>query len=114
MKEGADITIKCQPNVASRSNTIWFRVLDNAGMEFIATFDFRGNKKPAPTSSTIQFNSSRITSDFLTLKSFKKGDSGVYSCAVYENFMLKFGAVNRVVAGELARDSTRPPQVVHF
>lgn len=114
MREGDDIQIKCQPEVPNKSNTIWFRVLDNAGMEFIATFDFRGEKKKTPVNPTIQFDSSRITSDILTLKSFKKADSGAYGCAVYESYMLKFGKVQRLVAGELGHDSTRSLQGAQF
>lgn len=106
MKEGDDVPIKCQAEEPNRSSTIWFRVLDNAGMEFIATFDFRGERKKTPAHSSMQLDLSRIKSNILILKSFKKEDSGVYGCAVYENYMLKFGKVNRILTGELARDLT--------
>lgn len=106
VKVGADALIKCKP-AESSSSTIWFRVRDNAAMEFIATFNFKGESKRNSTSTTLQLDSSKITTDILKLKSFKKEDSGLYCCATYQNYLLVFGQVTELVAGELIPDLIR-------
>lgn len=71
-------------------------------MEFIATFDLRGVQKPSSLSSTVQFDSSKIeNSNILILKSVKKEDSGVYSCAVIQGNAPVFGPMTKLVVGEL-------------
>lgn len=109
-KEGADIPIKCKPAESNRPSTIWFRVRDNAGMEFIASFGINGETKKLSTSTTVQWDSSKIGSDTLILKSFKREDSGLYSCAVNKGNSLVFGETTRLVAGELYPDLIRSPQ----
>lgn len=102
MKEGNNVEIKCKPGVSNRPRTIWFRVRDNAGMEFMATYDLNGNQKKK--SSTLQLDSSKITRDILILESFKREDSGFYCCAVIQGYSLEFGQVTQLVAGELNQD----------
>lgn len=97
--------IKCQLTESSRSTTIWFRALDNAGMEFIGAFDLNGNPKPTDVRPTSEFDYSKIRKDIVTLKSFnKEKDSGQYSCATYKGPALVFGKVMRLVGGELCPD----------
>lgn len=105
MKEGAPVEIKCQPPDSSSVSTIWFRALDNAGMEFIASFDLNRIAKRTDMRPTSEFDDSKIKKDILILKSFnKEKDSGQYCCAIYKGPALIFGKVTRLVGGELSPD----------
>lgn len=102
VKEGQSIDIKCRPSETG-SMIIWFRVLDNSGMEFIASFSSAGVKKANTKSPSSTFTETKIDQNILTLQSFKEAvDSGVYSCAtLYRGTELRFGKVTRLVRGEL-------------
>ncbi|XP_075870595.1 T-cell surface glycoprotein CD8 alpha chain isoform X2 [Nelusetta ayraudi] len=103
VKEGMPVEIKCQPPGSISLSTIWFRALDNAGMEFIAAFDLNRNAKTTDWRPTSEFDHSNIKKDILILKSFnKKKDSGQYSCAIYKGPALIFGKVTRLVGETIA------------
>lgn len=104
VEEGGSAEIKCQLTESNRPTTIWFRALDNAGMEFIDAFDLNGNSKTTGV-KTPKFDYSKIRTDIMTLKSFnKERDSGQYGCATYKGPVLVFGKVTRLVGGELGPD----------
>ncbi|XP_076604878.1 T-cell surface glycoprotein CD8 alpha chain [Chaetodon auriga] len=98
VKEGNEVEIQCQPSEVG-SMVVWFRVLDNSGMEFIASFSNNGVLKSPSSSFPSNFKTSRIAQNILILKSFNKiKDSGVYSCAaLYKGTELRFGTVTRLL-----------------
>lgn len=74
---------------------IWFRVLDKSEMEFISSVSTSG----APKSSAPNFDQFFRQSEYhtLTLKSFKREDSGIYSCAsLVGGKKLEFGEVTKL------------------
>lgn len=98
--EGESVEIKCKPPEEFYSTLIWFRVLDNSGMEFIASFS-RGGSLKAPKALPPAFNMDKISKDILKLNSFSKArDSGTYICASIQNNAVKFGEVTQVRGGE--------------
>ncbi|XP_029006064.1 T-cell surface glycoprotein CD8 alpha chain [Betta splendens] len=93
VNQGDSHRIECRPSEIG-TIIIWFRVLDNVGMEFIASYTNNGMLK----SKGIQNPRLQISDDVLTLTSFTKfEDSGVYSCASIKGNELKFGKVKRLV-----------------
>lgn len=102
LKEGDSVDIECQLNETG-SLTIWFRVLDKAGLEFIASFsnNVHKNTESKPSSS---FTYGKIRSHKVTLASFsRERDSGLYSCAaLIKGKELKFGTLSRLFGGESA------------
>ncbi|XP_070815384.1 T-cell surface glycoprotein CD8 alpha chain [Chaetodon trifascialis] len=102
VQEDKSVEIHCQPSPPG-SMVVWFRVLDNSGMEFIASFSNNGIQKTASSSFSTFFTTSKITQNILILKSFKKNrDSGIYSCAaLYKGTELKFGAVTRLLGDKI-------------
>ncbi|KAM7422114.1 hypothetical protein PAMA_010269 [Pampus argenteus] len=104
-KDGDHVDIKC----AAVSSTIilWFRILDTSGVEFIASFSRNGLLK---SGISADFTHSKMSESILTLKSFKAGDSGAYSCAAFKNNELIFGEVTRLV-GEKAKTVTKAPPI---
>lgn len=99
VKDGNPADIKCKPELGTM--VIWFRVLDNSGMEFIASFTNAVMlKSSTSTSFTSTYSDSKMSSHTLTVKSFNKAtDSGVYSCASLVNGReLKFGQATRLAA----------------
>ncbi|XP_036956520.1 T-cell surface glycoprotein CD8 alpha chain isoform X1 [Acanthopagrus latus] len=109
VKEGQSIDIKCRPSETG-SMIIWFRVLDNSGMEFIASFSSAGVKKANTKSPSSTFTETKIDQNILTLQSFKEAvDSGVYSCAtLYRGTELRFGKVTRLVREKVAQPTSTP------
>ncbi|XP_030275953.1 T-cell surface glycoprotein CD8 alpha chain isoform X2 [Sparus aurata] len=109
VKEGDNTEIKCRPSEPG-SMIIWFRVRDKSGMEFIASFNSAGMRKPNTKSPSSTFIDSKIGQNILILQSFKEAvDSGVYSCAtLYKGTELRFGEVTRLV-GEKAAQTTSTP-----
>ena len=100
-REGQPVEIQCRPSEMG-TMVIWFRVLDTSGMEFIASFSTTGIlKSPTEASFPAAFSHSKIKDDILILKSFKKADSGVYSCAsLFRGNELRFGTATRLEEGE--------------
>lgn len=94
--------IECQPSEAG-SLTIWFRVLDNAGMEFIASFS-NGVKKDTEGNPSSTFSYGKIKSHKVTLVAFsRERDSGLYGCSsLIKGKELRFGPLTRLFGGEFA------------
>ncbi|XP_036444852.1 T-cell surface glycoprotein CD8 alpha chain isoform X4 [Colossoma macropomum] len=91
MKEGEDKDIPCDPK--SSGTVWWFRLINNAQLEFIASFSSSGDKKVGDLGSKFDHQKMK-SSKILTLKGFKKEtDSGSYSCATINNNKLLFGSV---------------------
>lgn len=107
MKEGVQVDIHCKPSQAGPM-TVWFRVRDKSGMEFIASFS-NGLKKDTENTPSSEFIYGKVNKDILTLKSFQREtDSGLYSCAsLYKGRELSFGSVTRLRGGE-SSDFTLP------
>ncbi|XP_040015052.1 T-cell surface glycoprotein CD8 alpha chain isoform X2 [Xiphias gladius] len=107
VNEGDSFEISCRPDDPS-SMVIWFRVLDKAGMEFIASFDRFGkskSQKPLPAA----FSSSDVAKGVLRLNSFRGADdSGIYSCASIRNNQLKFGEVTRLTGVKVKVTTSAP------
>lgn len=110
VREGQNADITCNPKEKG-SISIWFRVLDKSGMEFIASYGQNGLKKTQTTPPSSSFSEAKILSNTLVLKSFKKDkDSGIYSCAsLYQGKELKFGEVTRLVGEEVKPVTTTKP-----
>lgn len=100
IKQGVSAEIVCHPPETG-TMTIWFRILDKAGMEFIASFS-NGLKKDTERSPSSSFTFSKISKHIVTLQSFDRNkDSGLYSCAsLVKGKELVFGEVTRLVGGE--------------
>lgn len=109
MKEGAQVDIQCQPSQTG-SMTVWFRLLDNLEMEFIASFS-NGLKKETDSKPSSVFTHGKIKKDILTLKSFRRDyDSGLYACAtLFRGKELRFGPVTQLRGGEFSDFS--PPKI---
>ncbi|XP_013872515.1 T-cell surface glycoprotein CD8 alpha chain isoform X2 [Austrofundulus limnaeus] len=107
-KEGKDVSIQCTPKKDGASMVIWFRVLDKSGMEFIASVALSGQLKKSAHYFDQIF---RLTeSHTLTLKSFKREDSGIYSCAcLVGGNRLEFGAVTKLELEEEIKKATEAP-----
>uniref|UniRef100_UPI003AAF9445 T-cell surface glycoprotein CD8 alpha chain n=1 Tax=Centroberyx gerrardi TaxID=166262 RepID=UPI003AAF9445 len=104
-KEQTPVEIKCVPS-SRGSLVIWFRVVDNKAMEYIASFS-NGFIKQQSSSYKSIFAEEKISQDILLLKSFNKiRDSGIYSCASLTQNKLFFGEVTRLV-GQVATEA--PP-----
>lgn len=111
--------IECQPNETG-TLTIWFRVLDNAGMEFIASFS-NGVKKDTESNPSSTFTYGKIRSHKVTLVEFsRERDSGLYGCSsLIKGKELRFGPLTRLFGGEFAdsglggdtREASEPTQV---
>ncbi|XP_024284270.1 T-cell surface glycoprotein CD8 alpha chain [Oncorhynchus tshawytscha] len=95
--DGERVEITCAPVSKTKSNmVIWFRVQDNAGMEFIASFSTKDGMKKTYFNNEV-FSEEQIKKNILILKAFKKArDSGVYSCASINGNALVFGEVTRL------------------
>ncbi|XP_038552330.1 T-cell surface glycoprotein CD8 alpha chain [Micropterus salmoides] len=108
IKEGDPVDISCKPGEMG-TMIIWFRVLDNSGMEFIASFSTSGMLKKSTDSFSNMFMDSKMKQNILTLKSFNKArDSGIYSCGLlHKGTELKFGEVTRLVGVEVPAEATR-------
>ncbi|XP_055726152.1 T-cell surface glycoprotein CD8 alpha chain [Salvelinus fontinalis] len=96
--DGERVEITCAPVSKTKSNmVIWFRVQDNAGMEFIASFSTKDGMKKTDFNNEV-FSEEQINKNILILKAFKNArDSGVYSCASINGNALVFGEVTRLV-----------------
>uniref|UniRef100_A0A667WKX2 Ig-like domain-containing protein n=1 Tax=Myripristis murdjan TaxID=586833 RepID=A0A667WKX2_9TELE len=107
--KGSSVTITCKPS-APGSLLMWFRAVDNKGLEFILTVNSKGEVKGRSDSISI-FSEHKITENILELKSFEASrDSGMYSCASLNSNKLSFGPVTRLV-GETVKATTRAPIV---
>ncbi|XP_078139513.1 uncharacterized protein LOC139926938 [Centroberyx gerrardi] len=107
-KEQTPVEIKCVPSSRS-SLVIWFRVVDNKAMEYIASFS-NGFIKQQSSSYKSIFAEEKISQDILLLKSFNKiRDSGIYSCASLTQNKLFFGEVTRLVGQETKVATEAPP-----
>ncbi|XP_067360163.1 T-cell surface glycoprotein CD8 alpha chain [Channa argus] len=103
VKEGQQIEIYCKPK--SCNIAIWFRVLDNSEMEFIA-YVSNGVVVKGPRNI---YSGSKLQDDILTLKSFNKAtDSGIYSCVCIKSNELKFGNTTRLVEASNAVNVPAP------
>ncbi|XP_022600649.1 T-cell surface glycoprotein CD8 alpha chain [Seriola dumerili] len=106
-KDGDEVEIKCAPTQTS-SMVMWFRVLDNSDMDYIASFDINGNLKSGTSLKTV-FNNNNMKKNILTLKSFSKSrDSGLYCCATLVKNVLVFGETTRLSGVEVP---TRPQDI---
>nr|XP_061814142.1 T-cell surface glycoprotein CD8 alpha chain-like [Nerophis lumbriciformis] len=100
-KEGQKVEIHCKPSEVG-SMIMWFRALDNSGMEFLASFSNNGMQKSHSDSFSSTFNDLKIRDDILVLQAFTKArDSGVYGCATLKNNELKFGKVTRLTGDKV-------------
>ncbi|XP_078139973.1 T-cell surface glycoprotein CD8 alpha chain-like isoform X1 [Centroberyx gerrardi] len=107
-KEQTPVEIKCVPS-SRGSLVIWFRVVDNKAMEYIASFS-NGFIKQQSSSYKSIFAEEKISQDILLLKSFNKiRDSGIYSCASLTQNKLFFGEVTRLVGQETKVATEAPP-----
>lgn len=99
IQEGHQAEIECHPE--SKTLIVWFRILDNSGMEFIASFS-NSMQKDTEGRASSNFNYRKISRNIIILQSFRRDhDSGLYTCAsLYKGKELKFGKVTRLVAGE--------------
>uniref|UniRef100_UPI0037E75A8F T-cell surface glycoprotein CD8 alpha chain n=1 Tax=Semicossyphus pulcher TaxID=241346 RepID=UPI0037E75A8F len=105
IKDGQRVEIKCNPTEKG-TTVIWFRVLSSPGIEFIASFDFKGAPK---TSLAPIFSHEKSAQFILILKSFNKDrDSGFYSCVSQKSSEVKFGQVTQL-AGEKVEVATKAP-----
>uniref|UniRef100_A0A3P8VWV4 Ig-like domain-containing protein n=1 Tax=Cynoglossus semilaevis TaxID=244447 RepID=A0A3P8VWV4_CYNSE len=96
VREGDRVEIQCEPSEVG-TMVIWFRVLDNSGMEYIGSFSKDGVRKATPTALSTSFGVTNMNKNVLTLNSFKaKEDAGVYGCAGLKSNELKFGRVTRL------------------
>jgi len=96
---------------------IWFRVLDISGMEFIGSFSPAGTEKLVMTNYDSIFQQKKIKANeyVLTLKSFKRSDSGIYSCNTLSGGnKLIFGKVTRLVGGEFLFSNCGPKHMILF
>lgn len=99
VREGDRVEIQCEPSEVG-TMVIWFRVLDNSGMEYIGSFSKDGVRKATPTALSTSFGVTNMNKNVLTLNSFKaKEDAGVYGCAGLKSNELKFGRVTRLSGG---------------
>uniref|UniRef100_A0A3Q1ECX7 CD8a molecule n=1 Tax=Acanthochromis polyacanthus TaxID=80966 RepID=A0A3Q1ECX7_9TELE len=106
VKEGGSIDIECQPPTTTHT-IMWFRALDNSGMEFIISVSSSGLEKSKRSDYSDIF--SKGTQSKQTVKSFKKSrDSGLYGCAALVGSELKFGKITRLL-GETKKDTTEAP-----
>ncbi|XP_054640443.1 T-cell surface glycoprotein CD8 alpha chain [Dunckerocampus dactyliophorus] len=111
VKEGQPFDITCKPSEMG-SMTIWFRVRDTSGVEFIASFSNHGMIKAEGVSYTSTFSGSKMPDNIMTLTSFSKGrDSGLYGCASLKNNQLLFGDVTRLAGVEAATKAAVAPTV---
>ncbi|XP_070695252.1 T-cell surface glycoprotein CD8 alpha chain [Pempheris klunzingeri] len=103
VKEGQSVDINCVPSEKG-TMIVWFRVLENSGLEFIASFSTYGILKSMSANIPSTFNHDKISQNILTLASFNKArDSGTYSCAgLYKGNELKFGKVTRLAGEKVA------------
>ncbi|XP_053172089.1 T-cell surface glycoprotein CD8 alpha chain [Scomber japonicus] len=107
-KEGDPVEISCTPPLGG-TLVIWLRVLDTPDVEFIGSF--------APSSGTEKekipdrFDISKASHDKLTLRSFKKNESGIYTCATLKSNALHFGRLTRLVVGEFPQIVTVAPPI---
>ena len=100
IKDGEKVEINCKAD-EQYSMVVWFRVLDESGMEFIASFTKDGSIKTTPTPLSPNIDHSKMSNNILMLKSFSRArDSGAYSCAIMKSNELKFGKVTRLTGGE--------------
>ncbi|XP_071372644.1 T-cell surface glycoprotein CD8 alpha chain [Centroberyx affinis] len=107
-KEQMPVQIKCVPP-EKVTLIVWFRVVDNKEMEFIASFS-NGFLKVSSSSYESTFNGSKISQNILVLKSFNKiRDSGIYCCASLARNKLFFGEVTRLVGETLKMATEAPP-----
>uniref|UniRef100_A0A3Q1F186 CD8a molecule n=1 Tax=Acanthochromis polyacanthus TaxID=80966 RepID=A0A3Q1F186_9TELE len=98
VKEGGSIDIECQPPTTTHT-IMWFRALDNSGMEFIISVSSSGLEKSKRSDYSDIF--SKGTQSKQTVKSFKKSrDSGLYGCAALVGSELKFGKITRLLGGK--------------
>lgn len=91
--DGERVEISCKPPITG-STVFWFRVVDNAHMEFIVAF----TGKLMKTEMDLKiFEASQSSETVLILKSFNKVlDSGTYGCATINRNQLMFGTVTRL------------------
>ncbi|XP_051933251.1 T-cell surface glycoprotein CD8 alpha chain [Hippocampus zosterae] len=107
-KERLRVELNCQPPEVM-ATTVWFRVMDKSGIEFLATFSTSGMVKSQSNSFTSIFSDIKIRDNVLTITSFNKGrDSGIYSCASMKDNKLYFGDITRLVG-----DDAAPPPVTY-
>lgn len=113
LKEGDPVDIECQPNVPG-AMIIWFRVLDNAGMEFIASLS-NGVKRETESKPSSSFSYGKTKSHKVTLDSFRRQhDSGLYGCsALIKGKELQFGPLTRLFGGEFSDDTGTPEKLVN-
>lgn len=102
VEEGQPVKIACRlPSPGTI--VLWFRVVDDSGMEFIASFSPSGTLKKSGPNYGKNLAVEKQSNDFvLTVKAFnRKSDSGVYTCAaLVSGNQLSFGQVTQL-RGEL-------------
>ncbi|XP_072517996.1 T-cell surface glycoprotein CD8 alpha chain [Salminus brasiliensis] len=91
VKDGEKVDIVCDPKIADQT-VWWFRLMDKETMEFIAAFSAIRLKGELDS----RYSHSKMKDKTLTLKAFKKEDSGFYSCMTIKNNQLFFGQVTKV------------------
>ncbi|KAJ8395575.1 hypothetical protein AAFF_G00030560 [Aldrovandia affinis] len=91
--EKKEVPLQCDPK--NKGNIIvWFRLRENR-FEFLASYTSNGNVKQNVYPQ--MFSTEKTASNILTLREFQKArDSGVYSCASFNNNMLNFGKATRI------------------
>ncbi|XP_005450410.1 T-cell surface glycoprotein CD8 alpha chain [Oreochromis niloticus] len=105
-KEGQKVYMNCKP-IEGASMIVWFRVLSNFRMEFIGSFSTNCFKKKVTTNFDRLYT---CAEDHLTLKSFKKNDTGLYSCAsLIQGNKLEFGDVTQISAETTVVQTKAPP-----
>ncbi|XP_041836608.1 T-cell surface glycoprotein CD8 alpha chain [Melanotaenia boesemani] len=110
VKEGESVEIKCKTEKGTLG--FWFRVLDQSGMEFIASFSPSGQIKKPGSNFTEKFTYKKQNEDVhvLTLKSYRSSDSGIYSCgSLIGGNSLQFGEVFQLYEEKKKEIITTPP-----
>lgn len=117
VKEGDDVTIKCEPTKEKVNIVFWFRVVNNSQMELIGSFAPNTGqlKIGGPSYQKNLFVSKSGEAFVLSVKSFnKREDSGTYTCAsLVSGNTLSFGPVTVLQEKKEAalEKATAPPAI---
>uniref|UniRef100_A0A8C6UGS8 Ig-like domain-containing protein n=1 Tax=Neogobius melanostomus TaxID=47308 RepID=A0A8C6UGS8_9GOBI len=97
LRDGDKAEIKC--HIPGSLTVAWFRILDESGMDFIASVSSVNPsvKKQGPEFDS-HFSTEQIGKHTLVLKAFRGSDAGAYSCAALGRDVT-FGPVTRLQPG---------------
>ncbi|XP_064424985.1 T-cell surface glycoprotein CD8 alpha chain [Latimeria chalumnae] len=100
VEEGKDVTLKCRSQDSSTLDQggYWFRRSRDKTQEFVLYFSSTSRIKLSSDLDSNRFSATKSTSEVtLTIKPFKKEDSGIYYCLVLQNSVLIFGTGTELV-----------------